>query len=138
MYYKLLLMSIINITSYRPGVPFLGKVMDVIVHKGGKAVFGAMQEKAPSLTPFAVGIGFQGVKLQYGKQADEIVRTPWAVHYRDGIDLMPVYDIEFAFPIDIDKPIVAVKAIRAVLKITKDLASGGKYYYTMTGNGECM
>ena len=102
------------------------KAMDVMVHAGGKVAFGEMQKRLPSAAPIAVGVGFQGVKFQYEKQADEIVRTPWAVHYRDGIDLMPVYDMEFAFPIDIDEPKLAVKAMRAVMEITKKYAAAGK------------
>lgn len=110
--------------------------MDVAVHTGGKFAFGAIQAMFPQLTPFALAIGFQGVKFQYEQQADEIVRTPWAVHYRDGIDLMPVQDIEFAFPIDINNPIVAVKAIRAVMKITKEHAKQCKFKIAFCfGNG---
>ena len=100
--------------------------MDLAVHAGGNVVFGQMQKSFPEFTPFALGIGFQGVKLQYGQQADEIVRTPWAIHYRDAIDLMPVTDLEFSFPINIDFPIRAVDAIRKVMDITKDFAWGSK------------
>ena len=70
--------------------------------------------------------GFHEVKAQYGKyQADEVVRTPWAVHFRDAIGLMPVYDMEFAFPININNPIRAVMAIKKVVEITADWARNG-------------
>lgn len=76
-----------------------------------------------------LGLGFQALKLQYGTlQEKEVVKTPWAVHYRDGIDLMPVTDMEFAFPIDINNPIKAVKAIHAVIDITKNYALKGITY----------
>jgi len=85
-----------------------------------------MLSKVPSLTPYALNIGFQGVKFQYGTlQGDEIVQTPWAVHYRDALDLMPVHDMEFAFPIDINKPTLAVKAIRHVVNVTEHYAKHG-------------
>lgn len=100
--------------------------MDIAVHAGGNVAFGAMQKNFPDFTPFALGIGFEGVKFQYSQQADEIVRTPWAVHFRDATSLMPVTDLEFAFPISIDFPIRAVDAIRKVMEITKNFAWGSK------------
>ena len=90
-------------------------------------MFGEMHKRARNYIPFAVGAGFQGVKFQYSQHGDEIVRTPWAVHYRDAIDLMTANDLEFAFPINIDNPTRAVKAIREVVQITKKFAWGSKF-----------
>ena len=84
-------------------------------------------DRFPGFTPFALGATFEGLKLQYGTlQGYEVVRTPWAIHYRDAIDAIPVYDVEFAFPIKIDNPELAVKAIHAVIDITKEYAKQGQ------------
>lgn len=81
----------------------------------------------PTATPISLMIGFQAVKMQYGTlQADKVVRTPWAIHYRDAIDIMRVYDIEFAFPTNIKHPVLAVKAVRKVIEITEKYAYEGK------------
>ena len=78
-----------------------------------------------------LGLTYQELKFQYGTlQHDEIVKTPWAVHYRDSIDLMPVTDMEFAFPINLSKPTKAVEAIHAVVEITKEYAINGNYILT--------
>ena len=118
-----------KIQLYRPGVPFLIKALDLAVHSGGKNVLTPLQHQYPDLTPLMLGLGFQGLKFQYGKlQGKEVVKIPWAVHYRDGIDLMPCTDMEFAFPIDITDPRNAVKAIHAVVRITKSYAMKGNSF----------
>ena len=87
-----------------------------------------MMRNIPDATPVSLMIGFELVKLQYGTfQKEEVVRTPWAVHYRDGIDIMTVYDLEFAFPININHPLAAVKAIRKVIDIAENYAYKGIY-----------
>ena len=78
-----------------------------------------------------LGLTYQELKFQYGKlQCDEIVKTPWAVHYRDSIDVMPVTDMEFAFPINLSEPTKAVEAIHAVVEITKEYAINGNCILT--------
>ena len=111
----------------RPGIPFWSRLVDFASHTGGKYVLAPMMQNLPGTTPLSVMIGYQLVKLQYGTlQEEEVVRTPWAVHYRDGIDLMTVYDVEFAFPTDINDPETAVRAMRKVVDIVKDYAYNGK------------
>ena len=103
--------------------------MDAAVHAGGNFLLNKLEllKDHPLLTPFALSAWFEGLKFQYGTlQGDEIVRTPWAVHFRDGIDLTPAYNIEFAFSIDINNPTKAVKAIRVVLWTTTVYALCGK------------
>ena len=86
-----------------------------------------MMKTLPGTTPLSLMIGFQIMKLQFGTfQKEEVVRTPWAVHYLDGIDEMTAYDVEFAFPTDINNPVTAVKAIRKVIDIVENHAFEGK------------
>ena len=100
---------------------------DVAQHTGGQYLLAPMMKNLPGTTPLSVMIGFELVKLQYGTfQTKEVVRTPWAIHYRDGIDKMAVYDVEFAFPTDINDPVNVVKAIRKVINCVKNYAFGGK------------
>ena len=111
---------------HRPGVPLWSKLMDIALGTVGKSVLTPLMANMPGVTPFTLMFGYQSVKFQYGTlQGQEVVRTPWAVHYRDAIDLMPCYDIEFAFPIDITDPVVAVKAVQEVVKITARYARLG-------------
>lgn len=70
-------------------------------------------------------MGFELLKLEYGTQLTKVVRTPWAIHYRDGIDIMTVYDMEFAFPVDIKDPKVLVQAITELIKIVRKYAAEG-------------
>lgn len=115
------------LSQFRPGLPFWSKVIDVAQQTGGEYILSPLMKNVPGVTPISLLIGFQLVKLQYGTlQEEEVVRTPWAIHFRDGIDIMRVYDLEFAFPIDIDHPLKAVQAIRKVIDIVKDYAFNGK------------
>ena len=115
------------VLSCRPGIPFWSRLADVAVQFGGQSVLTPLMRDIPTATPIALMIGFQAVKMQYGTlQADKVVRTPWAIHYRDAIDIMRVYDIEFAFPTDIKHPVLAVKAVRKVIEITEKYAYEGK------------
>ncbi len=100
--------------------------MDVAMGTVGKRFLTPLIQNFPGVTPFTLLGAFQQLKFQYGTmQGDEVVRTPWAIHYRDAIDLMPVYDVEFAFPIDIDNPEVLVQAIWEVVKVTARYARFG-------------
>lgn len=101
--------------------------MDIATETLGKYALAPMTSILPSSTPISLLVGFELVKLQYGTfQTDEVVRTPWAIHYRDGVDLMRVYDLEFAFPINIKNPVKAVQAIRKVVDIVQKYAYEGK------------
>ena len=103
-------------------------MVDFAQHTGGEYFLAPMMKNLPDTTPLSVMIGYQLVKMQYGTfQQDEVVRTPWAIHYRDAIDKMTVYDIEFAFPTDINHPLKAVKAIRKVIEIVEKYAFEGIY-----------
>lgn len=100
--------------------------MDVAVQGSGGKILTPMFQNLPEITPYALKAGFHAVKLQYGTlMPDEVVRTPWAIHFRDAIDLMPVYDMEFAFPINIYNPIKAVMAIKKCVQITAEWARDG-------------
>ena len=102
-------------------------MVDVATHTGGKYVLSPLMSNLPKSTPVSLLIGFELVKLQYGQsQGEEVVRAPWAVHYRDGIDIMKAYDLEFAFPTCINNPVTAVKAIQKVTEIVEAYAKKGK------------
>ena len=101
-------------------------MIDVAVGTLGKSFLAPLIANVPGITPFTLLSTFQELKFQYGSlQGDEVVRTPWAIHYRDAVDLTPCYDTEFAFPIDIKNPEVLVKAIWAVVRITARYARCG-------------
>jgi hypothetical protein len=114
--------------TQEPGIPFWSRVIDVAEESAGKFALAPMIKHLPgSSTPIKLMIGFELLKLQYSTQLEEVVRTPWAIHYRDGIDMMTVYDMEFAFPIDIQHPLRAVKAIRKLVEIVEKYALHGKF-----------
>ncbi len=101
--------------------------MDVAGGVLGSQLLAPLYEAFPGLVPLGVKTGFEVVKRQYGgdQQKNAVVRVPWAVHFRDAIDLISVYDLEFGFPIDIEDPQKAVQAVRAVIDITTSYARKG-------------
>ena len=118
---------------FRPGIPFWSRVIDVAQETSGKYALAPMMKLLPGSTPVSLMIGFELVKRQYGTlQKEEVVRTPWAIHYRDGIDIMRVYDVEFAFPINIKHPLKAVQALRKLIDIIEHYAFEGNSYGMLT------
>ena len=116
--------------SCRPGIPFWSRAIDVAQETAGKYALAPMMKVLPGSTPVSLMIGFELVKMQYGTaQKKKVVRTPWAIHYRDGIDITRVYDVEFAFPLNIKNPLKAVKALRKMADIVEDYAFEGMYMY---------
>ena len=98
--------------------------MDTLLGSLGGSVIVPLLGKLPCITPLFLTLGFQAIKLQYGElQPEQVVKQPWAVHYRDGIDLMPVYDMEFAFPVDINNPVAITKAVKTVVMLTEEYSS---------------
>ena len=103
--------------------------MDTLIGALGGTVIVPLLSKLPCITPLFLTMGFQTIKKQYGDlQPEQVVKQPWAVHYRDGIDLMPVYDMEFAFPLDISNPTALSKAVKTVVEITEEYASQCKLH----------
>lgn len=124
----LLVSFISSLSLHRAGVPLPSKIMDVVAGEGitlSKNIFGSMFNK---FTPVSLAMGFKMLKIQYGLfHSHEHVKAPWAVHYRDGIDLMYCYDMEFAFPIDIENPQVLIDAVQVVIDHTEKYALDGGY-----------
>ncbi len=101
-------------------------MLDVAGGVLGNQLLAPLYAAFPGMVPLGTTTGFNVVKKQYGEwQKDEVVRIPWAVHFRDAIDLISVYDLEFCFPIDIDDPTKAVQAVQAVIEITRRYAKRG-------------
>ena len=101
------------------------------MHTAGNYVLSPLLQYMPKLTPIILGFSFQAMQEQYGKlQKCEVVRAPWAIHFRDGIGLMPCYDMEFAFPINLQTPTKAVEAINWVVWVT--------IWYALSGKTECQ
>ena len=94
-----------------------------------KTILGSLLTK---ITPLSLALGFKLLKFQYGDlQENEVVKIPWAVHYRDAIDLTYAYDMEFAFPIDIDNPVILTEASKTVIDLTKSYSENGKYIHVL-------
>ena len=88
-----------------------------------KAIFGSVFNQ---LTPLSLSLAFKMLKVQYGwLQHENVVKMPWAIHYRDAIDLTYAYDIEFAFPIDISNPQILIDAVGVVVSLTNQCCTTG-------------
>ena len=88
-----------------------------------KAIFGSTVNQ---LTPLSLALGFKLLKIQYGLlQHEKVVKVPWAIHYRDAIDMNYAYDIEFAFPIDIANPQILINTVGYVVSLTDKYSRTG-------------
>lgn len=66
-----------------------------------KSIFGSLVN---NLTPVSLALAFKMLKIQYGiLQSDNLVKIPWAIHYRDAIDMNYAYDMLFPLTLLIHK-----------------------------------
>ena len=84
-------------------------------------------ERYPQLIPL---IGANSLDIIRRNQEEEIhEELPHAIHFRYGITLAPVYDMEFAFPLTIDDDQngfdTLLKAVKIVVEETEKAARGG-------------
>ena len=108
-----------------PGMSLEGMILDVVTG-GAMTVAKAVMQTLPEVVELLLfPLSLKMLEWQYGKQEEEVVKTPWAIHYRDGIDLSYAYDIEFAFPLDINNPTALITAVDAVVKTTRRYATEG-------------
>ena len=84
-------------------------------------------ERYPQLIPL---IGASSLDIIRKNQEEEVhEELPHAIHFRYGITLAPVYDMEFAFPLTIDGDQngfdTLVKAVKIVVEEAEKAAKGG-------------
>lgn len=75
---------------------FTDTLQHVILNEVGNPIL----ERYPSLTPAIIGGGFQIVKRSY-PPGTTYEPLPYAIHFRYGIGLAPVFDMEFGFPFNL-------------------------------------
>ena len=112
--------------SCSPGVPISSMIMDVIAGGAMSIANKILGSMINYITPLTLALAFKMLKYQYGcLQKDEVVKIPWAVHYRDAIDMNYAYDMEFAFPIDIQDPWILNEAVQIVVDHSVNFSSKG-------------
>lgn len=101
-------------------------LLDVITGVGLTLVKAILGPLFYAITPLTLSLGFTLLKFQYGvRQQEETVKIPWAIHYRDAIDLNYANDIEFAFPIDINNPTIINAAVQDVIEVVQEFIQAG-------------
>ena len=102
-----------------------GMILDVVTG-GAMTVAKAVIQTLPEVVQLLLfPLSLKMLEWQYGKQEEEVVKVPWAIHYRDGVDLSYAYDMEFAFPLDINNPTALINAVDVVVKTTRRYAIEG-------------
>ena len=69
------------------------------------------------LIPAAIGSVLDRIKSSNPETTIE--RLPYAIHYRFGVKFTPLYNLEFAFPCDLDDLSPVYKALDIVVKKTE-------------------
>ena len=83
----------------------------------------------PFLVPAYLSAGFNVIKGSNPADEPKLEQVPYAIHFLYGIKYTTAYDMEFAFPVDIDKPDgfdVLLKAVHIVVDAVADAAKPGK------------
>ena len=77
------------------------KVQDTVQSMFAGELGSPLIGRYPFLVPAYLSTGFKMIKA-----ADEpkLMELPYAIHFRYGLKYATVYDMEFAFPVSIDKP----------------------------------
>ena len=88
----------------------------------------------PAFIPAMLAAGFQSIKKQ--NEGTTIEPLLYAIHFRFGVNLVPVYDMEFAFPVTLDDGPRGFKtlldAVRIVVDLTQRHAQFGMYTLAFT------
>ena len=84
-------------------------------------------EQYPQLIPV---FGANSIAIIKGGHEEEVhEEIPYAIHFRYGITLAPVYDMEFAFPLTLDDDQngfdTLLKAVKFVVEEAEKAARGG-------------
>ena len=75
------------------------------------------------------GCGFQVIKHANPEGKPQLEQLPYAIHFRYGLKYATVYDMEFAFPVDLDREDgfgVVLKAVDVVIKAIAEAAKPGE------------
>lgn len=83
----------------------------------------------PFLVPAYLSAGFNVIKGANPADEPKLEQVPYAIHFLYGLKYTSAYDMEFAFPVDIDKPDgfdVLLKAIHIAVDAVADAAKPGK------------
>ena len=105
-------------------------MLDVLA-QGAQAVQGQLMSVLPGVTPTMLTIAFKGLKTGHPEgYYEEIVAIPWAIFFRDGLDICYAYDMEFLFPVDINNPEIVITAVNILKELTKKYADGGEVLYS--------
>lgn len=102
----------------------LQKTTDTLQHIMLDTIGSTAIERYPQLIPM---VGAQSLDIIKTGLEDEIhEELPHAIHFRFGITLAPVYDMEFAFPITLDDDKngfdILLKAVKLVVEETEKAA----------------
>ena len=111
--------------SLSPGVSLEDMILDVVTGEALTLAKAVIQTLPAAVQLLLFPLALKVLEWQYGNQQEEVVKVPWAIHYRDGIDLSYAYDIEFGFPLDINNPTVLINAVDAVVTTTRRYAIDG-------------
>ena len=103
------------------------RISDTVQHIALDTVGSLTFERYPQLIPV---IGANSLDIIRRNQEEKIhEELPYAIHFRYGITLAPVYDMEFAFPLTIDDDQngfdTLLKAVKIVIEETERAAEGG-------------
>lgn len=102
------------------------KVEDTAQHVMLNAIGSPLIERYPQFVPVLGSVSLDLLKQNIPAQLDE--ELPYAIHYRYGISLAPVYDMEFAFPINLDDDEngfqLLIEAVQFVVKEAQKEAEG--------------
>ena len=63
-----------------------------------------MISRYPFLVPAYLAAGFKTIKAANPPGSPKLEELPYAIHFRYGLKYATVYDMEFAFPVSIDRP----------------------------------
>lgn len=83
----------------------------------------------PFLVPAYLSTGFKAIKGANPPEGPKLEQLPYAIHFLYGIKYTPANAMEFAFPVDIDRPDgfdILLKAIDIVVEAVADAAKPGE------------
>ena len=78
------------------------------------------------MTPAYLSAGFKVIKATHPPHQTKLETLPYAIHFLYGLNFTPVNDMEFAFPVDFERPDGFDHLLKAIEIVVDEVSKAAK------------
>ena len=102
------------------------KLTDTLLNAFAGELGSPLIAKYPFMTPAYLSQGFKVMKATHPPDKPKLEQLPYAIHFLYGLDFNPVNDMEFAFPVDFERPDGFDCFLQAIDVVVEELSNAAK------------